>query len=256
MKTIPQVIMDQCRDPSLDALVASCEEHGWPHEERKGMGIIHFELPPQHDLNTSYIVVGDPGTVDARSLRINNVPAICVFDVTEFPDGPAKMVALRLLDGGGRFAPWMDGMKEMMIKYRALGIYDATSVQRAFNEFGLDKFPVTPISLARGNKIWGKVMFLLLAGAGLFRWPYTRVLWHQAGAYRESGPGLGKIPDDVIACMFVLSFYLRAVFYDKLALLFHWSGQEEVMDDRYDETVAILTGRYAHYQRSRYGVAR
>jgi len=47
-------------------------------------------------------------------------------------------------------------------------------------------------------------------------------LWYQAAAYRESGPGLNKIPDDVISGLFVASFYLRAQFYDMLSEMFNW----------------------------------
>ena len=206
---IPRVLIDNCLSPYLNDLVAGlAESKSEFYEEREGMGCIHFELPA--DPHCEYLVVGDPGTANASSIDINNVPAIMVFDVTSFPARQANLVAMRLIDGGGKYGPWISEMTRLITKYRAIAAFDATGMGTAFSEWHeLSQLPLFKVSLSGNNKATARTMFMLFCGKGLYAWPDIDVIWHQAHAYRESGVGVANIPDDIMACLFVATFYLR-----------------------------------------------
>ena len=216
MGSIPIVLIQNCHRTYLDELLNRMRaEQSEFYHDREGMGCIHYEL--EADETRDYIVWGDPGTANAMSLALNNVPTVGAFDITDFPKKPAVLVAMRMIDGGGKYSPWINEMKRLIVKYKALGVYDATGMGKAFGEWpDMADYPLYPVTLAGLNKQTSKTMFMLFCGKGLFAWPKLQVLWHQANAYRESGPGVHKIPDDVLAGLFVASFYLRYQFWDVL----------------------------------------
>ncbi len=180
------------------------------------------------------------------------MPTVGVFDITDFPMGPAVLVAMHILDGGGRYAPWISSIKHMMIKYRvSVAAYDATGMGRAFSEWpDMLQYPLYPVSLGGNNKGTARTMFMLFCDKGLFAWPKIRMLWHQATLYRESGPRMHKIPDDLIAGLFGARFYLRFRFWGQLSPLFNWEEQLVQEPDPLD----VGTKARSRYQRrkSRY----
>lgn len=259
--TIPLNIVEECHSPALDELLEIERKKGeagyfmW----REGMGIVRYMLPP--DLTHRYLVAGDPGQVNATSLRLNNIPVTCAWDITDFPEKPARLVALNMLDGNGKYGPWIESMKFLMLQYQAMGAYDATGMGKAFAEWpDIENYPLYPVTLSGNNKGTAKTMFLLMAGRGMFAWPKLQVLWHQAKAYREAGPGLNKIPDDVIACMFVSSYYLRFEFWNALAKIFGFNRGQRKDNESQDENPSARAtvsryhrraGRYARRGRKR-----
>lgn len=247
--TIPLVLIDNCREPYLDDLVDQSCGDGF-YESRREMGVVHYELPPEK--TSEYLAWGDPGTANLISMRVNNVPTVGVFDITDFPMGPAVLVALHCLDGGGRYAPWIGSIKHMMIKYSvAVAAYDATGMGRAFSEWpDMQHFPLYPVSLGGNNKGTARTMFMLFCDKGLFAWPKLKMLWHQANLYRESGPRLHKIPDDLIAGLFVASFYLRFRFWGELSKMFKWN--EKLREPEIPALAAPTRSRYQR-RKSRYG---
>ena len=223
MGTIPISLVKQCQDPGLDERVEQHRLSGGLVQINDLMGLMRYQLP--FDKRCSYLAFGDPGQADPLSLNINNVPVCGVWDVTQFPEGPAQLVCLHVLAGGGKYDPWITMMQELMITYQCNGVYDATGMGKAFGEWPeLQELPLYPVTLSGGNKSTARTMFLLLVGHGLFGWPYIKMLWYQAQIYRESGPGTHKLADDILAGLFVSSFYLRAAFWSRLSELFHWNS--------------------------------
>jgi hypothetical protein len=243
MGTIPIVLIEECYAEYLDELVEEEEERGGIVEWRGDtMGVIHYELPPQE--NREYVVIGDPGTANMTGIRLNNVPVTGVLDITDFPGAPAVLWAVWMMDGGGKYKPWINAMKYLMDKYMAVfGAFDATGQGTAFSEWpSLEGYNLFPVSLGGGNKGTARTMFKLLCGRGLFAWPgkdYLKVLWHQANVYRESGVNAKNLPDDLIATLFVGTFYLRYEFHDALEVLF---GRRD--PDEEDVIEAINRSRY------------
>lgn len=245
--TIPEVVIEECHQPYLDDLLVQLRESGGPYEYREGMGIIHYELPPSDDTERVYLAWGDPGTANCTP-RANNVPTVGVFDITGWPRQPATLVALRMIDGGGRYNPWVSEMARLIIKYHCrMGAFDATGQGKSFQEWPeFDLLPIFPVTLSGGNKGTAKTSFILFAGNGLFAWPRIEPIWSQANAYRETGVGVNKIPDDVIAGLFVGTFYLRYQFWGELSKMFpHLAGENR--PEKMERTGDRKT------QRTRYG---
>jgi len=213
---IPKVLIDNCLSPYLNDLVGKLAlEESEFYEEREGMGCVHYELPA--DRLCEYLVIGDPGTANASSIDMNNVPAVAVFDVTGFPERQANLVMMRLLDGGGKYTPWINEMQRLFLKYRAIGAFDATGMGTAFSEWHeLSQLPLFKVSLSGNNKATARTMFMLFCGKSLYAWPDIDIIYHQAHAYRESGVGVANIPDDMMACFFVATFYLRDRYWSAL----------------------------------------
>ena len=217
---IPIILLRENHAPWMDERLEAMKAEGGIIEEREGMGVIRYELP--YEKGREYLVWGDPGLGNASSLRVNNVPTAGVWDITGFPDAKAALVAMWMLDGNGKYGPWIDAMKYYMAHYRGIGCYDASGIGMAFVEWpDMERYPLYPVTLTGNNKATARTFFLLFAGEKLFAWPHLRALWHQARSYRETGPGLQQLPDDLIAGMFVSSFYLRFQFWRRLSELFH-----------------------------------
>ena len=245
--TIPLKVIEECHSPAMDELLEMERKKGNAgyYQWREEMGVIRYMLPKIE--GHKYLVFGDPGQVNATSLRLNNIPVTGAWDTTDFPSTPAKLVALNLLDGNGKYSPWVESMKFLMLTYESIGAYDATGMGKAFSEWpDIEDYPLYPVTLSGNNKGTAKTMFLLMAGRGMFAWPRLQVLWHQAKAYREDGPGANKIPDDVIAGMFVSAFYLRYDFWNALSKIFGWNKERRRNELQTENPEAVATA-------SRYG---
>lgn len=213
---ISRGLMRLCYDEGMDREIEQSRIMGAPYMHRERIGITHYELPPKRD--HFYVAFGDPGTVNMTSIDQNNVPVTGVADLTFFPQKPIRLVALNMIDGGGKWSPWANDMLRLMDKYQATaGAYDATSAQSILTEFPLSNYPnILPVSMAGNNKAIARTFFILVAGAGLFAWPYIEPLWYQARKYREKGKGAQRLPDDIIASLFILSWYVRYTHYHEL----------------------------------------
>jgi hypothetical protein len=215
---IPRILISGCHDKSLDAMMEKYifdENPGALCQHRDGMGVIHWQIP--YKAEHAYIVFGDPGTASPIKMGLNNVPVVMTFDVTTFPDNPASLAAFHWIDGEGKYEPWKSHMREQMDMFCCMGAYDATSSQSAFAESAdFYGYQLWPISLAGGVKGLAKTLFKMFAGDELFAWPYIEGLWHQARVYRESGPGVKKIPDDIISTLFIAAYCLRAMYHGLL----------------------------------------
>lgn len=266
MGEFPPALMDLARDISLEAIMEDrlARQAQWTDGERKtiipaqyvtrdGVGVIHWSLPPVDGM--AYITIGDPGQANKNKLRINNVPVVLSFDVTNFPAGPAKLCSYHLIDGGGRYGPWKDQMRQSMRMYPGLAAYDATATQIAFVED--DYFRGTqlwPVSLGGGVKGLSKALLKLLLGDGLIAMPYLSPLWFEAAIYQE---GHKKQADDIMSCLFILAFVLKTVYAADLGNKYadeDRDSAEKALDDIYIAGARRGDGRYE--RRRRYGDTR
>lgn len=249
---IPVKNIEGCQHESLNDLLEVRDDDDIIVERKADLGIYHYELPrlPDH----IYLVFGDPGSNNFTSLSVNNVPVTGCLDITGFPDQPATLVAMYMIDGNGKYRPWIESMIHLMLKYQPLmAAYDATGMGKIFSEWpDMEKYPLYPVTLTGNHKMESRTLFQLFIGDQLFAWPYLRVLWHQAGAYRETGPSLNKIPDDLIAGLFVASFYMRFQFWNALSRLYNWrktkNTKEKIRDEHRERRSRYQTSR-ARYAR-------
>lgn len=257
---IPPVLIENCHDEGLDTIMEEAILRGDPeviYTRRDGMGIMHWQLPPDED--AAYIVAGDPGTNSPRKMSLNNVPVVLVFDVTEYPENPARLRAFHWIDGEGTYGPWKSCMQEMMGIYRCMGCYDATGTQGSFAQsIDFHNYDLWPLSLGANVKALGKTYFKLMCGDNRYAWPYLEGLWHQASVYREFGPGVKSIPDDIICTLFVLSYFLRQIYSASLGRKYALPGEiaaeEEVKAAEANFSQAME--RYERNTANRYGRSR
>jgi len=199
------------------------------------LGLVRYELP--HEPDRHYVVVGDVGKSPRSALSSMNVPAIMVFDVTNFLEEPCRLVALRWIDGKGSYEPFVTSMKYLILKYRARGYYDAGNVQTAFEDVGgFEDVPYTePVSFAGHASIkkWAVAVTSILMQNGLFEWPYIKALWYQGRIFRVASK---KNPDDLIACLLVFSRVLQieGTLWNRFVSRFDWDV-EDIKEDEVDE---------------------
>jgi len=254
---IPPVLIETCHDEGLDAIMEEAVVRNVPNivfTRREGMGVMHWQLPPDSD--GAYMVAGDPGTNSPRKMSLNNVPVVMVFDVTEYPENPARLRAFHWIDGEGTYGPWKSCMQEMMSIYKCMGCYDATGTQGSFAQSqDFHNYDLWPLSLGGGVKALGKTYFKLMCGDGFYAWPYLEGLWHQASVYREYGPGVKAIPDDIISVMFVLSYFLRQIYSASLGRKYALPGEiaEEEEAKEIEANFKQSMERYERGTTNRYG---
>lgn len=254
---IPPVLIENCHDEGLDAIMEEAVIRGDPnvvYTRRENMGIMHWQLPPDPD--AAYIVAGDPGTNSPLKMGLNNVPVVIVVDVTEFPENPARLRAFHWIDGEGTYGPWKSCMQEMMDTYKCMGCYDATGTQSSFAQSqDFHNYNLWPLPMGGGVKALARTLFKLMCGDGFYAWPYLDGLWHQASVYREYGPGVKGIPDDIICTLFVLSYFLRLIYSASLSSKYPLPG--EVAEEEKDRAASMgferMMERYERGTTNRYG---
>lgn len=205
-------MLNACHDKELDNLLRGDEAPRYGVMSRDGLGIQRYQFP--YRPGNYYIVAGDVGSANATSIMYNNVPVVVTIDCgprSEFLEHPFLLCELAVLDGNGDYKPWIEKFKNSMLTYGlADGYYDATSLGTAFEDTEIfDSFRTTPISFSGGNKNWAKTIFITLMQNRQFRWPFLEMLWYQASEYRETGPGVKSIPDDILAAMMTFCLALR-----------------------------------------------
>lgn len=91
-----------------------------------GAGVVYMAVPP--DRNKLYIEVGDPGTDGAPK---RNAPVLMIWDVSDFPRHPARLVLFWWGNGDGKIGPFVDKMLDFADIYRPFKIFiDSTGPQK------------------------------------------------------------------------------------------------------------------------------
>lgn len=247
---ISQSLINACYDEAMDKEVEQAAAIGCLYEEQDGMGLTGYAIPPRP--GGIYAVFGDPGTSSLGDINDNNVPVVGVAETGAFPDGPLNIVAFRVFDGQGRFDTWVQQVIEWFTEYQAVGgAYDATSAQSILSEYPLKQFPTLyPLTMSGNNKAIAKTFFVLLAGKELFRWPYLDRLWHEAACYRESGPGVHKLPDDMLSALFSLCLYVRITKHALLPDELKWDEHKaKSLHDQLREQETKKVSKHSRYGR-------
>lgn len=219
---IPEELLELCRD---DAFTKIVEDIG-TYDDLLGLRKYELKYIPGH----TYVVCGDVGKGTATTLSSMNIPCVVVFDISNFLVDRITMSAFYWFDGEGSYDKFIDTMKRAMLRYNAAGYYDATNVQTAFEDIrdaAFDGWPTTPVYFSGSvvPKRWSLTIINKLMGDQLLKWPYIKVLWHQARIY---DPRSQKIPDDVIAALMVFGLALRTedTLWTQLEERYHWKAED------------------------------
>jgi len=102
---------------------------GYQYEKLHGCGVVSFMRPSEY--GHFYMLFGDPG-IDGAPHR--NSPVLMVWDVTNFPKIPARLVCFWWGNGGGKITVFIQKMFDLIETYKPgySGI-DSTSTQKNVN---------------------------------------------------------------------------------------------------------------------------
>ena len=191
-----------------DEMRASKDSSDWVVEEGP-MGIYHYERPVEKD--HIYLMAGDPGQGNAPD---RNAPSIMVWDMTEFPEGKARLAAFWWGFGNGRYQPFIQKFEEYVYRYRVdqnFRGYDSTSNQKAIAELSFEAggLPVLPLGFD-GIKKWQYLNSLkILMGKELLEAPEIDGLRKQLSRYRIPDT---KIAQDLVSSMAMCCFLMYPLY--------------------------------------------
>lgn len=193
-------------------------------ERLHGAGITYYLTPPIS--GRIYMLFGDPGAGEAPQ---RNAPVLMCWDVTDFPNLPAKLIAFYWGNGHGQISPFINQLLKLVTLYKPIyaGI-DSTGTQKnmnyLINEYAL-KSHYEGLGSPRGllNTISGldfsgpkKVSYLnaakLLIEGGLLTWEKgISGIRSQLTNYDLENDK--KIPQDIVATIAMSAHVIRTWFH-------------------------------------------
>jgi len=203
-------MIEKCLDESLVSITKEAIEkdlEGYALREADKVGVWNWELPADKD--RIYMVIGDPGQGNPP---YRNAPSIGVFDITDFPKGPAVMRAFWWGFGRGSYQPFVSQMWQYAATYKSTDLaFDSTGTQKMMDElvFERDGLPVVGMNLA-GMKMAFNTALKLFMDKELIKLPDLSGIRAQLGNYKLPDTG---IPQDIVSMLQMASGYLRKFYY-------------------------------------------
>jgi hypothetical protein len=222
-------------DERMDEAINAGKE-GYIREEAKRVSVHRWEMPPEED--RMYIVAADPGWGDPP---MRNAAAIGVWDISNFPETPAVMVAFSWVFGGGSPNPWMNMFTYYVMRYRAIGNcgIDGTGFQSGYEKMtDLEDLLMTLVSLAGAKKYAYLNLTKKIMADGMFQVPNIPHLFSQCSKYKLPDNNLRQ---DIVMMLLVTAALLEPYYYFDL-------DEPEERTDGYDPT-----DRYWRSDEDRYG---
>jgi hypothetical protein len=270
-KHFPATMVKDCTDPSLDSIMKNAlkvvldarEEneisiragHGEVHRleelpeyafvERVSprAGIVQWEMPPDHKGGRQYLVIGDPGQADPPD---RNSPPIMVWDITDFPKGPAVLRAFTWVYGKGSYWPFINTYESYVKRYRAQGRngFDSTGAQTGLDElvFAMQNLHAEGIDLSGNKKFLALNALKMFMGKRLIRFPYISHLVNQLTNYDLPD---NKIRQDLVMVLAMTAQYLRRFYYEEITDQDDTGPEVDLFYDRHERR---LVDRYARFQ--------
>lgn len=224
--------IERCEDQFTGEVIQKAYadgKKGYVWERMPGVGVYHMETPAKR--GGLYFVIGDPGSGSAPA---RNAPCIMVWDASEFPDKPVRLVAFWWGNGYGAISPFTDKLLYFMGQDEGLGYpalfagIDSTGTQAGLAELlNLTYFNPEELGLLeedrsiRGLDFSGrrKMQFLvtlrLMIEANMLKWPKELIgIRSQLANYdpeKDRGP-LPKLPQDIVATMAMSAFVIRSYY--------------------------------------------
>ena len=242
--------IERCEDQFTGDVISEAYEDGkkgFVWEKMPGIGVYHMETPAKR--GGLYFVIGDPGSGGAPA---RNSPCIMVWDASDFPEKPIRLVAFWWGNGFGAISPFTDKLLYFMGQDKGLGFpslfagIDSTGTQAGLAELlNLTYFNPEELGLLeedrsiRGLDFSGrrKMQFLvtlrLMIEASMFRWPRELIgIRSQLANYdpeKDRGP-MPKLPQDIVATMAMSAFVIRSYYGLALEDLQEQNAKDTVKD--------------------------
>lgn len=230
----------------LEEMMALPEEHprrqGFVYRKSDILGLYHYEIPPDHSLKRDYIVISDPGSGNPPA---RNSAVVGVFDVSEFPERPMKMVAFHWIGGDQSYWPWILEHQRFVELYRAHGrnAFDSTGTQKGFDELVFSELGLAAegMNMAVSGKMLALNALKFFMGKGLLEFPYVAHLSNQLTNYRLPD---NKIPQDLVSMLAMAAAWARRLYYVEL--------DNESEEDRRKRIGNLEVERYTRSPADRY----
>lgn len=214
----------------------------WKRRRTREAGIYHWEMPPDHKNNHQYIVVADPGQSNPPD---RNSPVIMVWDVTQFPTGPAVMVGFHWVYANGEYGPFLEEYTRLVREFKAQNrnAFDSTGTQKGFDElyFAINRLAATGLSMAGTGKFHALNAAKFFLAKELLQYPTIPHLISQLTNYKLPDT---KIRQDLTMCFCMSALFMQRYFYIDV-------GQQDE-DDGEQEQPKPRTDRYSRPQGDRY----
>jgi hypothetical protein len=195
----------------------------WIRRRTRAAGIYHWEAPPDHRNNRQYIVVADPGQSNPPD---RNSAIIMVWDITEFPHGPAVMRAFHWVHCDGEYGPFLMEYERLvrLFKCQSRNAFDSTGTQKGFDElyFAVNKLAATGLNMAGNGKYHAINAAKFFLSKGLMQFPTLPHLMSQLTNY--------KLPDTKIRQDLVMCFCMSALFMQRYFFIDIGDDEEEGVD--------------------------
>lgn len=193
----------------------------WFVQTESGLGLYRYEMPPED--GRIYIQIADPGSSNPPS---RNSAPIMIWDITEFPGKPARLVGFNWVFGNGNYQTFVDEYVRLVHKYRTQtrNGFDSTGVQKMLQELVFDDRELASEGIdMSGTKKYATINSArYLMGKGLLEFPYIPYLATQMSRYKLPEPA--KLSQDLVMALCMSAWYITR-FYNIEA--------EEVMRDRF-----------------------
>ena len=177
---------------------------GWEEEAYPGVGPVIWRRPKVE--GRLYAMAGDPGSGNPPH---RNAPVIMVFDVTDFPQEPAELMAFHWIAGHGTYSPFLVKYFQEYNFWRPnWALFDSTATQRGFDElvftgWGLPAEGYNFAGMHKGAAIGALAMIM---SRGLLRIPYLKGIREQLAGYVLADK---KIAQDIVTTMSMIAAKLR-----------------------------------------------
>lgn len=206
-------IVSLCVDRTMNGMLEHLDKLKTPdliYQERSGIGIQHFEMPP--DDNRTYIVIADPGSGNPPD---RNSAVIMVWDVSEFVEREARLVGFNWVYGNGNYQTFVHEYIRMVRKYRAYGRngFDATGTQALFDQllFTSENLMAENIHMTASSKMASINAARFYMGKGKLKFPAVSGLLSQLSQYTL--PEKTKAAQDIVMTLCMSAWYMQRYFY-------------------------------------------
>lgn len=215
-----------CEDTYQAEIVEEAVENGkqgYQLHSAYACGVVNYQSPPIP--GRMYFLLGDPGSDNAPA---RNSPVIQVWDVTNFPTQPMRLIAFWWGAGNGKISPFVDKLLEWRDYYKPFftGI-DSTGTQKSIAELiniqfletedqeGISEWGIRGLDFSGPKKAAYLVAARLILEAKLARWPKNiagmRAQLANYDPAKDHG-AISKIPQDIVSCFAMSCFVARSYF--------------------------------------------
>ena len=223
-------MVDNLRYPTFDNMMQegiAAGKNGYKFESVPKAGVITWQIPPEvFGKSSRYLVCADPGTANPPE---RGSPPVMVWNIDNFPQSPARLVAFHWVYGAGNTQPWINKFREMTVLYNAIGdcFYDGTGTGAGYvYEPMLEDIGATPVIFNENMKHQLITMTQVLLNRELLKAPFIPRFYYQIQRYKLPDK---KLAQDIFMTLLVAVYVLRDLYISA------FQGEyEEIEENSYD----------------------